>query len=239
MVKFSHGGWFAILIACFIFSAMYIFFYGKKLRKKHVEFVEFKDYIDDLTDLQNDTSVPKEATNLVYMTNSEDRKLLDSNVVYSIFRKKPKRADTYWFIHVDITNEPYGASYSVDTIIPQKCFFINLKFGFKVDHKVHVMFTQIVEEMEKSGEIDLLSQYPSLRKHGYPADFKYVIMNPLVSIDNKLNPFEQFVVNVYNIIKKISLTAQEDFGLEKTNCRVENVPIRIARKAHIELKREN
>ncbi|HRB19391.1 MAG TPA: KUP/HAK/KT family potassium transporter, partial [Chitinophagales bacterium] len=156
--KFTHGGWFAVLIATWIFISMYLFYQGKKLRKKHIEFVELKDYLDDLKDLQNDASIPKEATNLVFMCNADDKRHIDSNIIYSIFRKKPKRADTYWFVHVDITNDPYGASYSVDTVIPQKCFFINLKFGFKVEHKVHVMFTQIVEDMEKRGEIDLLSQ---------------------------------------------------------------------------------
>lgn len=239
LVKFAHGGWFAILIASAIFVLMYIFKEGKKLRNKHIEFVEVKDYLDDITDLQNDMTIPKEATNLVFMCNTNDKRHIDSNIIYSLFRKKPKRADTYWFVHVDITNEPYGASYSVESIIPQKCFFIRLKFGFKVEHKVHIMFTRIVEDMEKRGEIDLLSHYPSLRKHGYPADFKYVILNSRVSIDNKLNPIEQFVIKSYNLIKSISLPAEEDFGLEKTNCRVENVPIRIAQKTHIEITRED
>jgi KUP system potassium uptake protein len=237
--KFMHGGWFAIVIATVIFGLMYLYNEGKKLRKKHIEFVEINDYLDDITDLQNDTLIPKEATNLVFMCNANDKKHIDSNIIYSIFRKKPKRADTYWFVHVDITSEPYGASYSVDTIIPQKCFFIRLKFGFKVEHKVHVMFTKIVEDMEKRGEIDLLSHYPSLRKHGYPADFKYVLINSLVSIDNKLSPFEQFLIKSYNWIRSVSLSTQEDFGLEKTNCRVENVPIRIAQKSHIEIRRED
>lgn len=235
--KFSHGGWFAVLIAIGIFVIMYLFYLGKKLRNKHIEFVEIKDYLDDLQDLQNDTSIPKEATNLVFMCNANDKKHIDSNIIYSIFRKKPKRADTYWFVHVDITSEPYGAEYSVETIIPQKCFFIRLKFGFKVDHKVHVMFTKIVEDMEKQGEIDLLSHYASLRKHGYPADFKYVVLNSIVSIDNKLNPVEQFLIKSYNFIKGLSIPTEVDFGLEKTNCRVENIPIRIAQKAHINIER--
>ncbi len=237
LMKFTHGGWFAILIAVVIFGAMFVFNEGKKLRNKHIEFVEIQDYLDDLQDLQNDMSIPKEATNLVFMCNANDKKHIDSNIIYSIFRKKPKRADTYWFVHVDITSEPYGASYSVQTIIPQKCIFIRLKFGFKVEHKVHVMFTKIVEDMEKSGEIDLLSHYPSLRKHGYPADFKYVLLNSKVSIDNQLNPWSQFMIKSYNTIKSISLSTQEDFGLEKTNCRVENIPIRIAQKTHIEIQR--
>jgi KUP system potassium uptake protein len=237
LVKFTHGGWFAILIAVVIFGAMYLFNEGKKLRNKHIEFVEIKDYLDDLQDLQNDTSIPKEATNLVFMCNANDKKHIDSNIIYSIFRKKPKRADTYWFVHVDITSEPYGANYSVESIIPQKCFYIRLKFGFKVEHKVHVMFTKIVEDMESRGEIDLLSHYPSLRKHGYPADFKYVLLNSRVSIDNQLNPWSQFVLKSFNLIKSLSLSTQEDFGLEKTNCRVENIPIRIAQKTHINIER--
>ncbi len=239
MNKFSHGGWFAVLIAAVIFILMYLFNEGRKLRKKHIEFVEIKDYMDDIVDLQNDATIPKEATNLVFMCNANDKKHIDSNIIYSIFRKKPKRADTYWFVHVDITSEPYGASYYVETIIPKKCFFIRLKFGFKVEHKVHVMFTRIVEDMEKRSEIDLLSHYPSLRKHGYPADFKYVILNSKISVDNKLNPGEQFLIKSYNLIKSISLPTEEDFGLEKTNCRVENVPIRIAQKTHIEIHRED
>ncbi|HPH88212.1 MAG TPA: KUP/HAK/KT family potassium transporter, partial [Chitinophagales bacterium] len=237
--KFTHGGWFAVLIALVIFSIMYLFYLGKKLRNKHIEFVEINDYLDDLQDLQNDTSIPKEATNLVFMCNANDKKHIDSNIIYSIFRKKPKRADTYWFVHVDITNDPYGAEYSVDSIIPQKCFFIRLKFGFKVDHKVHVMFTKIVEDMEQRGEIDLLSHYSSLRKHGYPADFKYVVLNSIVSIDNQLNPSEQFLIKSYNMIKSLSLPTEVDFGLEKTNCRVENIPIRIASKTHINIERRD
>ncbi|HQD11400.1 MAG TPA: KUP/HAK/KT family potassium transporter [Chitinophagales bacterium] len=237
LVKFTHGGWFAVLIAIILFGAMYLFNEGKKLRRKHIEFVEIKDYLDDLQDLQNDTSIPKEATNLVYMSNANDKKHIDSNIIYSIFRKKPKRADTYWFVHVDITNEPYGANYTVDTIIPRKCFFIRLKFGFKVEHKVQVMFSKIVEDMEKKGEIDLLSHYPSLRKHGYPADFKFVVLNSKVSVDNHLNPWDQFLVKSYNMIKSLSLPTEIDFGLDRTNCRVENIPIRIAQTTHINIER--
>lgn len=237
MMKFTHGGWFAVLIASILFFAMYLFNEGKKLRRKHIEFVEIKDYLDDLQDLQNDTSIPKEATNLVYMSNANDKKHIDSNIIYSIFRKKPKRADTYWFVHVDITSEPYGANYTVDTIIPRKCFFIRLKFGFKVEHKVQVMFSKIVEDMEKKGEIDLLSHYPSLRKHGYPADFKFVVLNSKVSVDNHLNPWDQFLVKSYNMIKSLSLPTEIDFGLDRTNCRVENIPIRIAQTTHINIER--
>ena len=154
-----------------------------------------------------------------------------------MFRKKPKRADAYWFVHVEITNEPYGAVYSVDTIIPEKCFFVKLQFGFKVEHKVHAMFMKIVEEMGKNGEIDTLSHYPSLRKHNYPADFKFVLITSSVSADNELNAFNKLAMDAYAMIKSLSVPVEVDFGLERTNVRTEKVPINIAKKSKIRLER--
>ena len=237
LVKFAHGGWFTILIASVIFISMYLFNAGSKIRKRHLEFVEMEDLLPHLMDLQNDITIQREATNLVYMVNSNDKRKIDSNIIYSLFRKKPKRADAYWFVHVDITNEPYGAVYSVDTIIPEKCFFVKLQFGFKVEHKVHAMFMRIVEEMGKNGEIDLLSHYPSLRKHNYPADFKFVLITSSVSADNELRGFNKLAMDAYAFIKLLSLPIEVDFGLERTNVRIEKVPINIARKSKIRLER--
>jgi KUP system potassium uptake protein len=237
LFKFTHGGWFAIAIALSIFVMMYLFNEGKKLRKKHIEFVEIAEYVSWIKDLPADATIPLEATNLVFMANANDKKHIDSNIIYSIFRKKPKRADVYWFVHVDITNEPYGATYMVDTVIPRKCFFVRLKFGFKIEHKVNLMFTKIVEDLVESGEIDPLSHYPSLRKHKMQADYKFIVINSKVSIDNNLTPYEQLTLKVYNAMKSISLPTDEDFGLEKTNCRVENVPIRISEMSDIDIER--
>jgi hypothetical protein len=64
-------------------------------------------------------------------------------------------------------------------------------------------------------------------------------LNSIVSIDNQLNPSEQFLIKSYNMIKSLSLPTEVDFGLEKTNCRVENIPIRIASKTHINIERRD
>jgi KUP system potassium uptake protein len=73
--KFTHGGWFALLIASFYLpNDVYLLSWKKNYARKHIEFVEIKDYLDDLQDLQNDTSIPKEATNLVFMCNANDKK---------------------------------------------------------------------------------------------------------------------------------------------------------------------
>lgn len=237
ILKFAHGGWFTVVIAIVIFGSMYLFNEGRKIRNRHLEFVEMDDLLPQLIDLQNDITIPREATNLVYLVNSNDKRKIDSNIIYSLFRKKPKRADAYWFVHVDITNEPYGAVYSVDTIIPEKCFFVKLQFGFKVEHKVHAMFMKIVEEMGKNGEIDTLSHYPSLRKHNYPADFKFVLITSSVSADNELNAFNKLAMDAYAMIKSLSVPVEVDFGLERTNVRIEKVPINIAKKSKIQLER--
>jgi KUP system potassium uptake protein len=237
LLKFTHGGWFTVLIACVLFWGMWVFYQARKLRKKHIEFVEIKDYIEPIKDLMQDDTIHKETNNLVYMSMANDKSHIDSNIIYSIFRKRPKRADIYWFVHVDITNEPYGATYSVDTVIPRRCFFVRLSFGFKVEHKVNLMFNKIVEEMVKNGEVDELSHYPSLRKHGMPADFKFILLNSRVAIDDALTAYEQFIIKGYRFIKSISLSTAEDFGLELTNVEEETVPIRIAPSTQIKLER--
>lgn len=237
--KFSHGGWFSLLLASIMFVLTYAFYLGKRIRRNHTEFVELDEYVNILTDLQNDNEIPKDATNLVYLTTSTNRKLIDSNVVYSILRKKPRRADIYWFMHVDILDDPFCKKYSVDTIVPGKIFFIKLQFGFKVEHKVNLMFHQIVEEMVENKEVDELSHYPSLRKYNLPADFKFIIINSRISVDNEINVFNQWIIRVYRMLKKLGIPAHEDFGLEITNVEEELVPINIGPKTKILLNRQD
>jgi KUP system potassium uptake protein len=237
ILKFYHGGWFTFTLAAVLFFGMWVFYKARNLRSKHTNFVDIDKYITPLQDLMSDETIPKEATNLVYLAMADDKNHIDSNIIYSIFRKTPKRADIYWFVHVDIKNDPYGATYSVDTIIPKRCFFIKLCFGFKVEHKVNLMFNKIVSDMVEAGEVDGLSHYQSLRKHNLPADFKFIVLNSRVASDDKLTPWEQFVVKGYRIIKSLSLPTAEDFGLEQANLEEEIIPIRITRSSEIDLKR--
>lgn len=237
LLKLSHGGWFTVLIASVIFLATWLFYKGRMLRNKHIEFIEMKDFIPLLEELMKDESVPKEATNLVYLSMMNDANHIDSNILYSVFRKQPKRADVYWFVHVEISNEPYKAEYEVQTLIPKKCFFIRLKFGFKVEHKVNFMFSKIVHDLVESGEVDILSRYPSLRKFELPADFKFIVIQSRIASDDKLTPWEQFVVKGYRLVKKLGISTAEDFGLEQTNMIEEIIPIRVGKTSEIDLKR--
>ena len=125
------------------------------------------------------------------------------------------------------------------TLLPGKVFFVRLKFGFKVEHKVNKMFAKIVQDMQANGEVDELSHYPSLRKHNLAADFKFILLNSRVSVDDDISPFDQFVIRVYRILKRLSLPTHEDFGLELSNMEIETVPINVGKRIEMELNREH
>lgn len=236
--KLAHGGWFTLSLTLVFATMVFVLYNAQKIREKHTRFVQLKDYIPIIKDLQDDTSIPKEASHLVYLSMSENKTLIDSNIMYSILRKKPKRADVYWFVHVQILDEPYTKSFHVDTIVPKEVFFVQLRFGYKVEHRVNSMFREIVEQMVASGEVSVKSPYPSIRKYQIDADFKFILLHTRVSADTELSGFEQWVVRTYRMIKKISLPAMDDFGLEMSNVEEEIVPILVGPKAEIHLERE-
>lgn len=236
--KFAHGGWFTYTIAFIFFLLMFVLLKARNLRDRHTEFVDLKHYVPLIQDLQADTSIPKEATNLVYMAVADSQRYIDSNIIYSIFKKRPKRADVYWFIHVDTVDSPYTSKYSVDTIIPKKCFFVRIKLGFKADHRVNLLFNKVLHDMAENAEIDLVSHYDSLNRHSMPADFKFVILHSLASVDSEISNFDNLVIAGYRFIKRHSLATEEIYGLELANVEVERVPIMVGPAAKVHIKRE-
>jgi KUP system potassium uptake protein len=225
MSKFAHGGWFPFAIASLFFLMMYVLLRARRLRDRHTEFVDLKHYVGMLKDLQNDQTVPKEATNLVYLSVADSQRYIDSNIIYSIFKKRPKRADVYWFLHVDTVDSPFTSKYSVDTIIPKKCFFIRIKLGFKTDHRVSLIF-------------NIISPYPALHKYSMSADFKFVILHSWASSDSEISTFDRFIIQGYRVIKSQSLATEEMYGLEAANLEVEKIPIQVGPQAKVKIKRE-
>lgn len=236
--KFSHGGSFTFAIAFFFFVLMFVLLKARGLRDRHTEFVDLKYYVPLIQDLQADTNIPKEATNLVFMAVADSKRYIDSNIIYSIFKKRPKRADVYWFIHVDTVDSPYTSKYSVDTIVPRKCFFVRIKLGFKADHRVNLLFARILHDMAENAEIDLVSHYDSLRKHSMPSDFKFIMLHSLASVDSEISTFDNLIIQGYRFIKKFSLSTEEMYGLELANVEVERVPIMVGPVAKVRIKRE-
>ncbi|HEX6893339.1 MAG TPA: KUP/HAK/KT family potassium transporter [Chryseolinea sp.] len=236
--KFEHGGWFTFLIAAILFFLMFILLKARSLRQRHTEFVDLRHYETMLKDLQSDLTIPKEATNLVYLSVADSRRYIDSNIIYSIFKKRPKRADVYWFVHVETVDNPFTSKYKVDIIIPKRAFFISIRLGFKTPHRINTLFNKIIHEMADNGEIDLISPYPSLHKYSMMSDFKFISLQSLASADSDISTFESFIITGYRWIKSISLSTEEMYGLEAANIEIEKVPILVGPLAKVKIKRE-
>ena len=237
--KFRHGGWFTFLIAFVFFFLMFILLKARNLRQRHTEFVDLRHYEAMIKDLQADATILKEASNLVFLAVADSRRYIDSNIIYSIFKKRPKRADVYWFLHVETVDNPFTSKYVVDTVIPKQCFFIRIKLGFKTPHRVNTLFNKIIHEMADAGEIDLTSPYPSLRKYSMMADFKFISLHSWASADSEISNFERFIITGYRVIKSISLSTEEMYGLEAANIEIEKVPILVGPLAKAKIKREH
>jgi len=235
--KFMHGGWVSLLIASILFIVMYVWFHGRRIKNSFIEFVHIQKYLDILKSLHKDESIPKYSTNLVYITRAARKTEIESKIMYSIFNKQPKRADVYWLIHVDIVDEPYEMSYSVNQLIPKILYRIDLKLGFKVQPRVNLYFRQVIEEMAKNNEIDISSHYHSLRQYNILADFRFVIIDRIQNYDFDFAPFKQFLMNLYSFVKKFGITEVRSLGLDTSNVSIEQVPLIIDSKAKSELIR--
>jgi len=223
--KFQFGGWFTLLLTSILAFIMYTWYRGREIKKKFLVFVKIAGFADTLRDIHNDESIPKYATNLVYITRADRNTDIESKIQYSIINKQPKRADKYWFVHLHFVDDPKKLGYTVETLIPNVLYRIELQIGFKVQPRINLFFRQVIEDLVKHDEIDMISNYESLRKHNILGDFKFVVIERIQNYDFDFQPFDQFIMDVYKFIKKIGISDQKAFGLDTSNVIVEKVPL--------------
>jgi KUP system potassium uptake protein len=235
--KFVSGGWFTILLASIYFLIMFIWYYGRKIKNRYITFADLNKYFDMFRDLSKDQSVPKLATNLVYIIRANKHDQVESKVIYSIFQKQPKRADTYWLLHVNRVNDPNTFNYEVTRIIPGILIRIDFHIGFKVESKINLYFKEVLEDMEEAGEIKLQSSYNSLKKHDFEGDFKFILIDRIMSRDNTLSTWENFILSLNSIVRKLSITDIRTMNLDPTNTIIEQVPITIDQPVANRIKR--
>lgn len=235
--KFEHGGWVTMLIAAVLVVTMWIWYDARKIRNSYIEFVKLNDYLGLMYDLSKDLSIPKYATHLVYLTSANRKDEIESKIIYSILQKQPKRADIYWFVHVDLTDEPYTMEYKVTEIIKDDVIRIDFRLGFRVAPRINLMFRKVVQDMVKNKEVDITSRYESLNKNNVIGDFRFVVMEKFLSSENELPLYEKLVLKIYFALKHISLSEEKAFGLDTSSVNVEKVPLIIAPPREINLKR--
>ena len=235
--KFPHGGFVTLIVGGGLFSVMYIWFRARKVKNRYVEFVRLEQYLATIQELSNDLTIPKYATHLVYLTSANNPKEIEHKIVYSILNRKPKRADIYWFVHVDTQDDPYTNEYTVETIIPNEVIRIELSLGFRIEPRINLMFRKVVEDMVANKEVNITSRYESLQRNNVVGDFQFIVLEKFLSQDNELPFFERIIMKLYFWLKEISLSEERGFGLEQSNVTVEKFPLIVAPVNKLKLKR--
>ncbi|MFZ4670530.1 MAG: KUP/HAK/KT family potassium transporter [Flavobacterium sp.] len=239
IVKFLHGGFVTLIIAVGLIAIMATWYLAKQISKNYTKIVKIEDYKKVLAELSVDLSIPKYATHLVYMTNCNRSDEIEEKVMYSILQKRPKRADLYWFIHVNVLSEPYKKEYKVIEIIKEDIYRIDFYLGFREPTKINLMFKQVIKDMVDRGEVDITSRYESLNKNNILGDFKFVLSEKFLSNDSDLTFFEKIVMNTYFLMKKFSLSEEKGFGLDSSSVKIEQFPLVLHAPEKIELHRIN
>ncbi len=237
MDKFVHGGYITLMIGFTMFAVMYIWSRARRIKNRYVEFVRVEEYIPKIEELSNDNTVPKFATHLVYLTSANNPKEIEHKIIYSILSGMPKRADIYWFVHVDTLDEPYTCDYVVEHIIPNDIIKVEFRLGFRVAPRLNIMFKKVVEDLVANREVNITSRYESQQRNNMVGDFQFIVLEKFLSQDNELPFFENMVMKFYFFLKKMSMSEEKGFGLEQSNVSVEKFPLVVAPVSKLKLNR--
>lgn len=229
--KFTEGGWFTLLIGGMLCIIMFVWVNALKIRSRYITVKKISDYYDIISDIKNDGSIPKYASNLIYINHSHSDDEVDDKLIYSIINKQPKRADHYWIFNLSYVDTPNTLEYSFKTLVPGTLFCVNLRIGFRIEPRVSLYLRQIVEDLVKSGEIDLASTYPSLRKNGIAGDFRFIMIHRVYYPEDAQNSRQNLLMSLYSIIRKIGIDETKALGLDTSVVVVERVPLIIGGRA--------
>jgi KUP system potassium uptake protein len=235
--KFPHGGYMTVVVSGFLFFIMYDWYRARRIKNRYTEFVRLEDYIPKIQELSSDRTVAKYATHLVYLTSADNPKEIEHKIIHSILHKKPKRADIYWFVHVDTLDDPYTSEYYVEQIIPNDIIRVEFRLGFRVQPRINLMFKRVVEDLVRSREVNVISRYESLEKGNVTGDFEFVVLEKYLSGDNDLPLMERLIMKFHFWLKEISLSEERGFGLDPSNVTIEKFPLVVSNVTMPGLKR--
>ncbi len=235
--KFPKGGYITLIIALLLAIIMGCWYLAKLIRQRYTDLVPLANYKEMLVDLSTDPSIQKYATHLVYMTSAYDPAQIESKIIYSILQKRPKKADIYWFLHVDVLDEPYRMEYKVSHIANEDIIRVDFRIGFRIAPRINLMFRKVVADLVQNKEVDITSRYESLNKNNVIGDFKFVVLEKFLSYENDLPLFEKIILDIYFVLKRFSLSEAKAFGLDSSSVKIEKFPMVIRPPKELVLKR--
>ena len=230
LTKFAHGGWFTIMLALIAGSTMYIWYRAWNIRRKYLKFKKLSDYYDIIRDLKADETIPKYATNLVFIRQSDSDDMVEDKLIYSIINKQPKRADHYFLVHFSNDDAPDTLNYTCHELIEQTLYAINIRVGYRVNPLMTLYLRQIVEDLIAQHRFDIRSCYPSLRKHNIAGDFRFIVLHRIYYASTVVSASDNFMLHLFGFIRHIGIDDEQALGLDTSNVTVERVPFVINNK---------
>ena len=223
--KFMHGGYVTVILTMMLLLLMLIWYRGTQLEQKYKTRLRFRDHVDSLVTLHQDESVPLLAHNLVYLDGERDTELIDRDILYSILDKDTKRAQAYWFVNVHVLNEPNTMNYELETYGTDCIFRIRLNLGFKCSQRVNVYLRQIVQDLQKRGELPPQTKKYSIYGESTVGTFKFCIIQKSVTTKTELSSLDEMVLNTKYSIRKVAGSKEKWYGLDTSSLIMENVPL--------------
>jgi KUP system potassium uptake protein len=233
MHKFAHGGWFTILLGSILSAIMLSMFHGRMVRNRYITFEKLKDYLPVISDLSNDETIPKFAGNVVYTTHADRQTDLESKTIQSILTRHPKRADLYWFLHVDVVEDPYMLEYKVTDLWQGQIWRIDFYIGFKMQPRINDYFQQVLQHLSDEGKISLISNHPSLKRHHIMNDFRFVQIDRRVMKQVDLGFYDRVTLMLYYYFKQMGISDINAYGLDASLVTTELLPLTIPSKSKI------
>jgi len=230
MAKFMNGGWVTMLLASVMIAIMYVWYNATTIRNSQIQIRDVRESFSIISDIKNDESIPKYATNIVYLTKLGGKYDIEQKILYSIINKHPMRADHYFLLHIDYQDSPSTLEYDVTTLVPDTLYRINLRLGFRIHPLVNRYFRQIIEDMVAKDGFSLASSYPSLAKHNVMGNFVFVLINRIYSTFASFSFKERLIMDAYEWIDHLKLSMTRSLGLNTSNVLIENVPLTL--KSH-------
>ena len=230
LTKFAHGGWFTIMLALIAGSTMYIWYRAWNIRRKYLKLKKLSDYYDIIRDLKADETIPKYATNLVFIRQSDSDDMVEDKLIYSIINKQPKRADHYFLVHFSNDDAPDTLNYTCHELIEQTLYAINIRVGYRVNPLMTLYLRQIVEDLIAQHRFDIRSCYPSLRKHNIAGDFRFIVLHRIYYASTVVSASDNFMLHLFGFIRHIGIDDEQALGLDTSNVTVERVPFVINNK---------
>ncbi len=226
LTKFFHGGYFTILLAALIMGVMLCWYAGTAVERRQATLLPVRNYLKQLERLRDDTTYDLVSDNLVYLTNDTNTDYLDRDILYSILDKHPKRARAWWFVNVEVTDDPHTYAYSVESFGTDYVFRVHLYLGYKVNQRVNAYLRQVVTDLSASGELPPQThEYSVYKKPGPIGSFKFCMLRKTLAQESDVDPKERTAIALKYAIRSVAGSPARWYGLENSSVLVEYVPL--------------